>query len=86
MVRYDRQIDKSIALGGWELFYIYLSNGVRIAAWHTTPLHGAESKRNIVTVWYPNGRHQVVDINNNTHASGGYRSNHTNVLCRFLEW
>lgn len=81
--RYERQFGQGQAPFGWELFWLYLSNGVRIAAWHTRPLP-FEIKRNIGTIWYPSGRHQVVSIVNNTHAEGAYQSPYNNITCEYL--
>ncbi|GME37622.1 putative mucin-1 (muc-1) protein [Neofusicoccum parvum] len=72
----------NMQLRNWYLYWIYLSNGVFLHVWINEPtLDGFNvDDISIATVWYPNGVHEVLPVDNTTTAWDTSRSPKTGKL------
>lgn len=69
-------------LHNWYLYWVYLSNGVFLHVWINEPILDGFSSDEIAiaTVWYPNGVHEVLPVDNTTRAWDVARSPKTGNL------
>jgi hypothetical protein len=67
---FERQSGTFSIPGGHVGFWLYLSNGVMVHCWTLAPtLEGTLGKPAWVTLWHPNGLHEVVEVDANSTVS-----------------
>lgn len=69
-------------LRNWYSYWLYLSNGIFVHAWLNEPtVDGTNSgELAVVTIWYPNGAHEVLPSDTTSRAWDASRSSKTGEL------
>ena len=69
-------------LRNWYLYWLYLSNGIFLHAWINEPTLGGIDPNEIavVTIWHPNGAHEVLPVDTTSRAWDPERNERTGKL------